>query len=162
MPHSIGLGMIGKTKLSDRLLEGILRNNIVSGKNIHIAEKDAKLRDYYLGLGVDCTPDVSASMLRSEIMILSGEKQEFSTLLSSVCGTTRGRVLVSTIPGRSCEYIQDRVAKATHVVCVESEDTEDGRHISHLTYSHRFPNHMKSAVEDIFRSIGEIETEQLS
>ena len=160
MPHSIGLGMIGKSELSDRLLEGILRNNVVSGKNIHIAEKDAKMRDHYLGLGVDCTPDVSASMLRSEIMILSGVKKEFSTMLSSFCGTTRGRVLVSMIPGRSCEYIQERVAKATHIVCVESRE-EDGRHVSHLTYSSRFPNHMKSAVEDIFRSIGDIETEQL-
>ena len=147
MPHSIGLGMIGKSELSDRLLEGILRNNVVSGKNIHIAEKDAKMRDHYLGLGVDCTPDVSASMLRSEIMILSGVKKEFSTMLSSFCGTTRGRGL-------------ERVAKATHVVCVESRE-EDGRHVSHLTYSSRFPNHMKSAVEDIFRSIGDIETEQL-
>lgn len=160
MPHSIGLGMIGKSELSDRLLDGILQNNIVSGKNIHIAEKDAKLRDHYLGLGVDCTPDVSASMLRSEIMILSGEKKEFSTMLSSFCGTTRGRVLVSMIPGRDYEYIQERVAKATHVVCVESREDKTGKHISHLTYSPRFPNHMKSAVEDIFRSIGDIETEQ--
>lgn len=161
MPHSIGLGMIGRSELSDRLLDGILRNNIVSAKNIHIAEKDAIQREHYLGLGVDCTPDVSASMLRSEIMILSGEKQEFSTLLSSVCGTTRGRVLVSTIPGRSIEYVQDRVAKATHVVTVEQKQREDGTEVFHLTYSHRFPNHMKSAVEDSFRSIGEIETEQV-
>lgn len=161
MPHSIGLGMIGKSELSDRLLKGILRDKVVAEKNIHIAEKNEKLREHYLGLGVDCTPDVSASMLRSEIMILSGEKHDFSTLLSSVCGTTRGRVLVSTVPGRSCEYIQERVANATHVVCVRSEDTEDGRHISHLTYSQRFPKHIKSAVEDIFRSIGEVETEQL-
>ena len=161
MPHSIGLGMIGRSDFSERLLTGILRNNVVSAKNIHIAEKNDVQREHYLGLGVDCTPDVSASMLRSEIMILSGEKQEFSTLLSSVCGTTRGRVLVSTIPGRSIEYVQDRVAKATHVVTVEQRQTEDGKELYHLTYSHRFPNHMKSAVEDIFRSVGEIETEQL-
>lgn len=160
MPHSIGLGMIGKSEFSDRLLEGILKNNVVSARNIHIAEQDEKLREHYIGLGVDCTPDVSASMLRSEIMILSGAKQEFSTMLSSLCGTTRGRVLVSMIPGRNYEYIQERVAKATHVVCVESHE-ENGKHISHLTYSPRFPNHMKSAVEDIFRSIGDIQTEQL-
>lgn len=161
MPHSIGLGMIGRSELSDHLLKGILEKNIISPRQIHIAEKDEKLRQHYLGLGVDCTPDVSASMLRSEIMILSGEKQEFSTLLSSVCGTTRGRVLVSTIPGRSIEYIQDRVAKATHVVIVRRKEKEDGTFVHQLTYSPRFPNHMKSAVEDIFRSVGEIETEQL-
>lgn len=160
MAHSIGLGMIGMNELSDRLLVGIVRNNIVDVQHIYIAEKNETRRAQYQKLGISCMPDVSASMLRSEIMIVSGEKQEFSTLLSSICGTTRGRVLVSTIPGRSCEYIQDRVAKATHVVCVESEDREDGTHVSHLTYSKRFPNHMKSAIEDIFRSIGEIETVQ--
>lgn len=160
MAHSIGLGMIGMNELSDRILEGILRNNVVAAKHIYIAEKDEIRRAHYQGLGVNCMPDVSASMLRSEIMIVSGEKQEFSTLLSSICGTTRGRVLVSTIPGRSCQYIQDRVAKATHVVCIESEDRENGTHVSHLTYSSRFPNHMKSAIEDIFRSIGEIEVVQ--
>ncbi len=161
MPHSIGLGMIGMNELSERILDGILKNNVVIPKNIHIAEKDAVRREHYLSLGIDCAPDVSASMLRSEIMIVSSARQEFSTLLSSICGTTRGRVLVSTIPGRTCEYIQDRVAKATNVVCVESEDREDGTHVSCLTYSKRFPNHMKSAVEDIFRSIGDIETIQL-
>ncbi len=160
MPHSIGLGMIGMNELSDRILEGILKNNVVSAKHIYIAEKDELRREHYQGLGVNCIPDVSASMLRSEIMIMSGAKQEFSTLLSSICGTTRGRVLVSTIPGRSIEYIQDRVAKATHVACVESRDLEDGTHVSHVIYSARFPNHMKSAVEDIFRSIGEVETTQ--
>lgn len=159
MPHSIGLGMIGMNELSDRLLEGILRDNVVAAKHIYIAEKDELRRVHYQGLGVNCMPDMSTSMLRSEIIIVSGDKQEFSTLLSSICGTTRGRVLVSTIPGRSCEYIQDRVAKATHVVCVkEREDT--GTYVNQLTYSKRFPNHMKSAIEDIFRSIGEIETIQ--
>ena len=162
MPHSIGLGMIGSSELSDRLLKGILRDHVVDGSRIYIAERDERRRNYFVDLGVNCIPDVSASMLRSEIMILSGEKREFSTLLSSVCGTTRGRILVSTIPGRDCAYIQDRVAKATNVVTVESEDTEDGTHISHLTYSPRFPNHMKSAVEDMFRTIGEVETEQLT
>ncbi|HIV67760.1 MAG TPA: hypothetical protein IAA32_02720 [Candidatus Butyricicoccus stercorigallinarum] len=161
MPHSIGLGMIGMTEFSGRILDGILQHNIVTPKHIHIVEKDEARREHYLSLGIDCTPDVSASMLRSEIMIVSSARQEFSTLLSSICGTTRGRVLVSTIPGRSCEYIQERVAKATNVVCVESEQREDGTHLSRLTYSKRFPNHMKSAVEDIFRSIGEIETVQL-
>ena len=48
------------------------------------------------------------------------------------------------------------------ILSEESEDTEDGTHISHLTYSPRFPNHMKSAVEDMFRTIGEVETEQLT
>lgn len=161
MPHSIGLGFIGTNEIADRILDGILRNNVVSANHIHIAEQDPLRRERYLGLGIDCIPDGSASMLRSEIMIMSGEKQELSTLLSSICGTTRGRVLVSTIPGRSCEYIQDRVAKATHVVVVEGEDREDGVHVSRLTYSVRFPNYMKSAVEDIFRSIGEIESVQL-
>ena len=161
MPHSIGMGMIGTNKLADRILDGVLKNNVVPAKNIHIAEKDERRRARYLGLGIDCMPDVSASVLRSEIMMLFGEKQEFSTLLSSICGTTRGRVLVSTIPGRDCAYIQDRVAKATNVVTVESEDRGDGTHVSRLTYSTRFPNHMKSAVEDIFRAIGEVETVQL-
>lgn len=161
MPHSIGMGMIGTNKLADRILDGVLKKNVVPAKSIHIAEKDERRRAHYLGLGIDCMPDVSASMLRSEIMMLFGEKQEFSTLLSSICGTTRGRVLVSTIPGRDCAYIQDRVAKATNVVTVESEDREDGVHVSRLTYSTRFPNHMKSAVEDIFRAIGEVETVQL-
>ena len=100
MPHSIGLGMIGSSELSDRLLKGILRDHVVDGSRIYIAEQDERRRNYFVGLGVNCIPDVSASMLRSEIMILSGEKREFSTLLSSVCGTTRGRILVSTIPGR--------------------------------------------------------------
>ena len=157
MPHSIGLGMIGSSELSDRLLKGILRDHVVDGSRIYIAERDERRRNYFVGLGVNCIPDVSASMLRSEIMILSGEKREFSTLLSSVCGTTRGRILVSTIPGRDCAYIQDRVAKATNVVCVEQKE-EDGKLVSRLTYSERFPNHMKSAVNDIFKSIGSIET----
>lgn len=161
MPHSIGLGMIGMNSIADRILDGVLRDNIVSAKSIHIAEKNEARQEYYRGLGVNCQTDVSASMLRSEIMIVSGEKQDFSTLLSSICGTTRGRVLVSTIQGRSCEYIQDRVAKATNVCTVKLEEKEDGSLVSHLTYSKRFPNHMKSAVEDIFRSIGAIETEQL-
>ncbi len=161
MAHSIGLGMIGMNELADRILNGVLDNNVVAASHIHIAEKNELRREHYKGKGLDCMPDVSASMLRSEIMIVSGEKQEFSTLLSSICGTTRGKVLVSTIPNRNVDYILDRVAKATHVVCVASEDREDGTHFSHLTYSKRFPNHMKSAVEDIFRSIGEIETEQL-
>lgn len=161
MPHSIGLGMIGTDTISEHILYGILKNRVVAAENIHIAEKDPIRRQRYLGLGVDCTPDVSASVLRSEVMILSGDKQDFPTLLSSICGTTRGRVLVSTVPGRDCAYIQDRVAKATNVVCVESKDRADGTHVSCLTYSKRFPNHMKSAVEDIFCSIGEIETVQL-
>lgn len=161
MPHSIGLGMIGMNETADCILQGIIRNNVVTANHIYIAEKDESRRAYYQGLGINCMPDVSASMLRSEIIIISGEKQEFSTLLSSICGTTRGRVLVSTIQGRSCEYIQERVAKATNVCTVKDEVGEDGEKISHLTYSKRFPNHMKSAIEDIFRSIGKIETEQL-
>ena len=161
MAHSIGLGMIGMNDTADRILEGVLRENVVTANHIHIAEKNDVRREHYKGMGIDCHADVSASMLLSEIMIVSGEKQDFSTLLSSICGTTRGRVLVSTIQGRSCEYILERVAKATNVCTVKNENKEDGTVVSHLTYSKRFPNHMKSAVEDIFRSIGEIETEQL-
>ena len=93
MPHSIGLGMIGSSELSDRLLKGILRDHVVDGSRIYIAEQDERRRNYFVGLGVNCIPDVSASMLRSEIMILSGEKREFSTLLSSVCGTFRIRCI---------------------------------------------------------------------
>lgn len=77
MPHSIGLGMIGSSELSDRLLKGILRDHVVDGSRIYIAEQDERRRNYFVGLGVNCIPDVSASMLRSEIMILSGEKREF-------------------------------------------------------------------------------------
>ena len=157
MPHSIALGMIGTDEISDRLLAGILGNNVVPATQIHIAEKNAARRENYTKHGIDCVPDLSASVLRSEILILTSERSEYPTLLSEICGTTRGRVLVSMVPRRDCKYVQDRVAKATHVVCVESKEREDGTHISRLTYSERFPNHMKSAIEDIFRTIGEIE-----
>ena len=111
----------------------------------------------YLDMGVHCEPDVSTSTLRSEIMILSVDRKELSTTLSSICGVTRGKILVSMVENRNCEYIQSRVAKATNVVCVEQKE-EDGKLVSRLTYSERFPNHMKSAVNDIFKSIGSIET----
>ena len=157
MPHSIGLGMIGTDSLSDRILDGILKNNVVAANQIHIAEKNNEQRDKYIARGIDCVPDLSASVLRSEVLILTSDRKEYPTLLSEICGTTRGRVLVSMIPGRDCTYVQDRVAKATHVVCVESKEREDGAHVSRLVYSDRFPNHMKSAIEDIFRTVGEIE-----
>ena len=46
MPHSIGLGMIGMTEFSERILDGILKNNVVTPKHIHIAEKDAIRREH--------------------------------------------------------------------------------------------------------------------
>ena len=162
MAHSIGLGMIGMNEKSDRILKGVLHDQVIPANNIHVVESDASKRAAYLDMGVHCEPDVSTSTLRSEIMILSVDRKELSTTLSSICGITRGKILVSMVENRNCEYIQSRVAKATNVVTVESEDAEDGTHISHLTYSPRFPNHMKSAVEDMFRTIGEVETEQLT
>ncbi len=158
MTHSIGLGMIGMNEKADRILTGVLRNRVVPSSNIHIVEsnKDKLLR--YEEMGVHCEPDVSASTLRSEIMILSGERRELATTLASICGVTRGKILVSTVEGRDCNYIQSRVAKATNVVCAEQLETTDGTIRNKLTFSSRFPNYMKSAINDIFESIGEIET----
>ena len=45
MPHSIGLGMIGSSELSDRLLKGILRDHVVDGSRIYIAERDERRRN---------------------------------------------------------------------------------------------------------------------
>ena len=157
MAHSIGLGMIGMNEKSDRILKGVLHDQVIPANNIHVVESDASKRAAYLDMGVHCEPDVSTSTLRSEIMILSVDRRELSTTLSSICGVTRGKILVSMVENRNCEYIQSRVAKATNVVCVEQKE-EDGKLISRLTYSERFPNHMKSAVNDIFKSIGSIET----
>lgn len=157
MPHSIGLGMIVMDETADELLAGVLRERVVNPSDIHIAEADPLKREHYQGLGVDCQKDVSASMLRSEIILLSGDRREFSTLLSSICGTTRGRVVVSLVEGRDISYIQQRVAKATHVVSVKRLEQGGSIHYQ-LTYSKHFPGHMKSAVEDIFKTVGTVET----
>lgn len=157
MAHSIGLGMIGMNEKTERILAGVLEDHVVPAQNIRVVEANEEKRTKYRELGVQCEPDVSASTLRSEIIILSGERRDFPTMLSAICGVTRGKILISTVEGRDCEYIQSRVAKATSVVCVEQFQRDDGRLVSKLTYSQRFPNHMKSAVNDIFQSIGEIE-----
>lgn len=157
MAHSIGLGIIGMNEKTDRILEGVLHDKVIPATNIHVVESDAYKHAQYLDMGVHCEPDVSASTLRSEIIILSVDRRELSTTLSSICGVTRGKILVSMVEGRDCEYIQSRVAKATNVVRVEQKESEEGI-VSRLTYSNRFPNHMKSAINDIFQSIGSIET----
>lgn len=157
MAHSIGLGMIGMNEKANRILEGVLRDKVIPASNIYVVESDAGKHAQYLEMGVHCEPDISASTLRSEIIIVSVERKDLTTTLSSICGVTRGKILVSMVEGRNCEYIQSRVAKATNVVCVEQRE-EDGKIISRLTFSARFPNHMKSAVNDIFQSIGSIET----
>ena len=156
MAHSIGLGIIGMDEKTDRLLAGVLRDNVIPVSNIHLIEPNAEKRAQYTEMGVDCDPDISSSTLRSEIILVSGDRREFSTTLSSICGVTRGKILVSMVEGRDCEYIQSRVAKATNVVCVEQRE-EDSKLISRLSYSNRFPNHMKSAVQDIFQSVGAVE-----
>ncbi|MGN1014061.1 MAG: NAD(P)-binding domain-containing protein [Butyricicoccus sp.] len=157
MAHSIGLGMIGMDAESHQLLVGVLQENVIPAANIYIVEPDAEKREQYQQMGIHCEPDVSSSILRSEIMIVSGNRRDLSSTLSSICGVTRGKILVSMVEGRNCEYIQSRVAKATNVVCVEKTEV-DGHRVSRLTYSDRFPNHMKSAVNDIFKSIGAVET----
>lgn len=156
MAHSIGLGIIGLDSTTDKILSSVLQNNVIPVANIHVVESDPHKLDKYESMGIHCEPDVSASTLRSEIMILSGNRQAINTTLSEICGVTRGKILVSTIEGRDCEYIQSRVAKGTNVVCVKQEEA-DGETVSKLSFSKRFPNHMKSAINDIFKSIGSIE-----
>lgn len=157
MAHSIGLGFINLDEKAERVLAGVLENKVIPTANIRIVEADESKREKCTALGIHCEPDLPASTLRSEIVVLSGERRSFPTLLSSICGVTRGKILISLIENRGIEYIQERVAKATHVVVVEQETKEDGTLVSRLTYSNRFPNHMKSVIVDTFQSIGELE-----
>jgi pyrroline-5-carboxylate reductase len=159
MAHSIGLGIIGVDEKTDRILQGVLQDKVIPAANIYVVETDADKRMKYVEMGVHCEPDVSSSMLHSEIMILPSDRRGLTTVLSSICGVTRGKILVSMVEGKNCEYIQSRVAKATNVVCVQQKE-EDGKTISRLTFSEHFPNHMKSAVDDIFQSIGSLEIEE--
>lgn len=156
MPHSIRVGLIGLTDLGEKMFRGIMERNLIARNCMFVADTSEEKLAICSGYGISGYTDMTAPMTRGEVIFLNCIRRDFSSMLSSICGMTRGKVLVSTVEDRDCEYILDRVAKATQVVCAKLVE-EDGETMVYVTYSPNFPNWKKPPILDILGTIGTVQ-----
>ena len=156
MPHSIRVGLIGMTDLGEKMFRGIMDRNLIARNCMFVADTNPEKLEVCSEYGIHGYTELTAPMTRAEVIFLNSVRRDFSSMLSAICGTTRSMVLVSTVEGRDCEYILDRVAKATQVVCAKLVE-EDGETKVYVTYSPNFPNWKKPPILDILGTIGTVQ-----
>ncbi|MGN1030231.1 MAG: NAD(P)-binding domain-containing protein [Butyricicoccaceae bacterium] len=159
MPHSIRVGLLGLTDLGEKMFRGIMDRDLIASNCLFVADTNQENLKICSEYGIQGYTELTAPMTRSEVIFLHSTRREFSSMLSAICGTTRGKVLVSTVEGRDCDYILERVAKATQVVCARIVE-EEGVSKIYLTYSKNFPNWKKTPIIDILGTIGEVQSEE--
>lgn len=158
MPHSIRVGLIGMTDIGKKMFRGIMDRDLIARNCMFVADTHQDNLEICSEYGIHGYTELTAPMTRAEVIFLNSIRRDFPSILSAICGTTLGKVLVSTVEGRDCAYILDRVAKATQVVCAQLVE-DDGETKVYVTYSPHFPNWKKPPILDILGTIGTVQPE---
>lgn len=157
MAHSVRLCIVGVNEFTQRLAQKALEQDVLTAQNILIVDKEEETLRTFDGLGVKCSTDAASMLVKAEIVVLGNAKKGMSSALAPICALTRGRVLISLAQGVDCAYILERVAKGTHVMTAVAGQADGGGIHTVITYSRGFPDHMKTACVDLFKSVGTVE-----
>lgn len=154
MPHSIHVSFLSANAFSMEMIEKIIEKNIITAKNIHVSEKkqswSEKCAEQHFLVHKD---DVNA-LIKAEIAVITVPKREFMTVLAPITAITRGKIILAMSEGTDTKYVLDFVAKGTHVVSAPPVlNEETGTWTTMLEYSQGFPEYMRSACEDLVKSI---------
>lgn len=142
MPHSVMLGIIGANDITFSILQKIVDENIIPEKNIFIASKHQAKLDKATKLGVNSVSDNYSTLIKSEIIIIGTTKNNLQTVLAPISGMTRGKLIISTVIDADASFIQQRVAKGTHIITTDGIKVDKNDNI---------PGHLMEIFDDIFK-----------
>jgi hypothetical protein len=151
MAHKIKVAVIGSGALFKKYVMALYNGQVLLPENLLLCERDKAALPELAESAVHFYPDASTAVVKSDLVIVCGSKQEMATALAPVCGCTGGRILLAvctepTEPG----FILERVAVGTDVVvapiCQEEEST-----YTEIAFSPYFPLYYMDPCRDLLR-----------
>lgn len=153
MAHSVRVGFLSGTGRASEMVDAILDKSVISAKNIFVSDHDDARKAKYAGQGVTVLKDDAATLVKSEIAVLTADKKSFGTVLAPLSAVTRGKILIAMTEGVDVAAVQQWVAKGTLVVASGLQTQEDGSQTVQLSYSAGFPDYLKSACVDLINCV---------
>lgn len=150
MAHSIHVGFLSVNETIAQIVTAVIQNQIISEKNIYIAEDRLEQTPGYKSCDINVLSDDPSVLMKSEIAVIAAPKRDVGTVLATVCALTRGKILIVISQQEvDCAYVQERVARGTLVVSVSISHAQDGTRLCDIAYSDGFPEYMKDVCEEI-------------
>lgn len=156
MAHKIRVAFVGKGELLPAVVTSVLEKNVLPAENIFLSVKDKEVHDAVADKGVVFCPDEMNTVVKGEVVVICAPKREFGTVLSPICGCTRGRIVIAMSEGIDCAFVLERVARGTNVLSVQPAINEDGLLAAKTEFSAGFPAYMRGPCIDIVGSVCEL------
>lgn len=112
------IGFIGCGNMATAIIKGIIRNNLVSAKDIIGADlSKASLKQIQNEHGILVTADNKEVVNKAEILFLSVKPQFYETVIEEIRDTVTSAQLIITIaPGKTLEWLEQQFQKPVKLV----------------------------------------------
>ncbi|MCW5211894.1 pyrroline-5-carboxylate reductase [Desulfobulbus sp. TB] len=120
MKEIVSVGMVGGGQMGEALIRGMIESNLISAKNITVAEPMARRREYlestYTVNGVESPADLTA---KSQIIILAIKPQIMEPVLRQYSSyLTEDHLLISIAAGIPLVYMEQLVDDTLRIIRV--------------------------------------------
>lgn len=157
MAHKILVSFLGEGDLLPKIVNAVLKSNIIPPENIFLCDKDTAVKQTVSNKDVVFCPDDMDIVVKGEIIVaLARKKGELASVLSPISGCTRGRIIIAICEDITCDYVLERVSGGTTVMAVKPLMRDNQKPTATLEFSDMFPLYMRTPCVDIVSSIFEI------
>lgn len=115
------IGFIGAGSMAEAMIAGLLKNEIVTSKQIIVTNKSNRERRNELEqkYGVGTTSDLNVAAKNASILILAMKPKDVSTVISKLCGKVqKNQLVMSVIAGISTAFLEEEFKAEIPVIRV--------------------------------------------
>lgn len=155
------IGIIGGGNMSQAIVSGLVKSEIIKGKNIIVSDRDEeKLNHMKENYGINITNNNEDVSKVSDIIILAVKPNIYGTVIEQIRNKVKEDVvIVSIAAGITMEFIQNKFEKNIKIVrTMPNTPALVGEGMTALCYNDFSSEEDVENVMNIFKSFGKVET----
>lgn len=154
--NELRLGFIGAGNMATAIFDGVTANGLVNPKCITVSNPHADKLEHPKTVGAHVTFDNVSVVQASDVIVLAVKPQKFEEVLAEIKDFGAGKCFVSIAAGISTQWIRSRLPGAMVIRVMPNTPLQLGLGATAIARADDVPEHLFSAVCDMFSAAGSV------
>lgn len=150
------LGFIGAGNMNSAILDGVLRQGIVSAERVWMSNRSPEKLERFAALGVHTTSDNHLVAKKADVLVLGVKPQMFGQVLPELREAVIGKCVVSIAAGISADYLKHELPGAGVVRVMPNTPLTVGVGATAVAQSRDISEELFQTVCSLFEAAGEV------
>lgn len=155
--HNFNLGIIGAGNMAGAIINGVLKNNLLTAQALYVSDTDESKLHALSGKGINLCASNSEVVSQSDIIVLAVKPQSMREVLEKLKGQTAGKCMVSIAAGVPSAFIMSILGGDTFVVrAMPNTPMLLGQGAIAVAHAHSIPQALYDAAVSVFSCSGQV------